>query len=96
MTEIIASKNDERCFISVIGHNKDKKVCAMISALVATLEGYLINNCKDDYFYYEGDGESRFTIPIQESKAVEMFLIGIMRLEKTFPDKVKTDINNFQ
>ena len=33
MTEIKVDKNNENCFISVKGHNKDSKICAMISAL---------------------------------------------------------------
>lgn len=93
MTEITVDKNDENCFISVKGHNKDSKICAMISALVATLDGYLKNKFNDEYFYIEQSGECRFTVPIGAIEAVEMFSIGIMRLEKSFPDNVKADIN---
>lgn len=93
MTEIKVDKNNENCFVSVKGHNKDSKICAMISTLVATLEGYLKNKFNDNYFYLENDGECRFTVPIGAYDAVEMFSIGVMRIEATFPDNVKADIN---
>lgn len=92
MTRVNVGKNDESCFVSVTGHNSDTRICAMISALVAALEGYLKNRLGDGYFYTEGDGECRFTIPISAYEEVFMFAVGVMRIERTFPERVKTEV----
>lgn len=93
MTEIKVDYNDERIFISVVGHNRNSKICAMISALVAALDGFCESYFKDIYSYFENDAEARLNMPIKARPAAEMFCIGVLRLEKTYPENVKTEIN---
>ena len=90
MTEIILNISDN-IYITVSGHCKDSTLCSCISTLVGALEGYLANsNVK--YSYTEKDGYCSFIIPKGEQNAADMFIIGVLRLEKMFPKLIR--INN--
>lgn len=95
MTHIHVKKDNGKYVILVEGHN-EKLICAGISTLIASFSGYLENFDKG-YSYKDGDGVCKIKASKKAEEAVMMFLIGALRLECTYPDKVKviTNINKF-
>lgn len=85
MTEITIKGHYD---ITIKGHSPDKRVCNGISTLAAALDGWLSNNTSE-HSYCEGDGFARITAPKAAKTAVEMFTIGVLRIEKSFPDIVR-------
>lgn len=88
MTRVKIWKDGVKYYVEVCGHNSDTRICAMISALVAMLEGYLENEFCNKYSYREEDGKCSFEIPAEAYTAVCMFAIGVLRIEKTYPKNV--------
>lgn len=88
MTEVRYDLGD-KILIEVSGHCEDSVICSCISTLAAALEGWLANN-EVGYDYRVDDGYCCFDIMEGGRVCAEMFLIGVMRLEKMFPDMVKT------
>ena len=88
LTKITACEKKDGYMITVEGHN-EKSLCASISTLVAAFEGWLLNNCPKGYKYTEKDGYCKFEAPASAKVPYEVFIIGVMRLERNFPDKVK-------
>nr|DAH20351.1 MAG TPA: YsxB-like protein [Caudoviricetes sp.] len=85
MTEITIKGHYD---IEIKGHSPDKRVCSGISTLTAALDGWLTNNT-NEHLYTEGDGYAKITAPESAKTAVEMFTIGVLRIEKSFPDIVR-------
>lgn len=85
MTEITIKGHYD---IEIKGHSPDKRVCSGISTLAAALDGWLTNNT-NEHLYTEGDGYAKITAPESAKTAVEMFTIGVLRIEKSFPDIVR-------
>ena len=91
MTDI-RYKVDGDIVIEVSGHCERGDICSAVSTLVAALEGYL-KNSDIKYDYRVGDGYCLFKIDEGGQRCrevIEMFLIGVMRLERMFPGLVKT------
>lgn len=91
LTKIEANETKQGFVIKVKGHN-EKSICASISTLVAAFEGWLMNNCPDEYQYQEKDGYCEFKAPMAAKVPYEVFIIGVMRLERNFPEKIKVII----
>lgn len=92
MTEIQATVNNNHYRLQVSNHADDSRVCAAVSALVQTLEGALINHDSAVCHYSKlepGDASIEF-IAQDEYPAEDMrcILIGLMQLQKTYPDKI--------
>ena len=92
LTYVNVEKVKKRYIIEIEGHNENTDVCTATSTLVATLWGYLENFCKGSS-YKEGDGYCRIEASGNCRQAIEMFVIGIMRLKATVPDNINIDIN---
>lgn len=68
--------------ISVKGHNNDSRVCAGISALIGALVSYLMTYHDGNYYYSQMDADVKIKAPKKAKKAVMMFILGIMGIEK--------------
>lgn len=93
MTQVKVYTNDTGQYsIEVTGHNRSKRICAAISALVAALSGWC-ENFDNGFQYYENDGVSRMLISKEATDVVMSFYIGVKRLELMYPRNVSVDDN---
>ena len=92
MTNIDVIKKKSKYIIDMNGHSGDSEICASVSTLTAALEGWL-KNSDLKYSYIEGKGVARIEAPTAAKEAVEVFLIGAMRLEKNFPENIRVKIH---
>ena len=92
MTNIDVINKKGKYIIDMNGHSGESEVCAAVSTLTAALEGWLKNSSLK-YSYMEGKGVARIEAPKAAKEAVEVFLIGAMRLEKNFPDNVRVRVH---
>lgn len=101
MTKVEITNTDPRFVLQIEDHAGKPEVCAGISALMYSLEGFLCNhedrlflhvaNIKDPgyaYISFELDG------PYKEIKgAWELVMIGLLQIEKSYPDFCKVIIS---
>lgn len=95
MTRAEICENEKEYTLTLSGHSGKSEVCAGISTLSASLQGYL-ENIRCCHIYSENEGYCSFTVPKtpRTRGAVEMFIIGLLRIEKSCEGHVKVEIKN--
>jgi len=98
MTEIQATVNNRHYRLQVSNHAESSQVCTAVSTLVQTLEGSLCNHDSAVCHYsilQPGNAVIEFLAedeyPAEDFRCV---LIGLMQLQKTYPEEIVL-IQNF-
>lgn len=95
MTEVIIRRDGRMYYVSAQGHATGSvEVCAAVSALMYTLDGY-INNAPIRIYeecMEPGNVLLRFEGGTEAEIAVDVVSVGIEMLELTFPDHVSASI----
>lgn len=103
MTNIEITMNDPRYTIRFEGHaTGSAEVCAGISALMYSLEGFLRNNPWDIFIHSSqmdnpGFGYIMFELEDPSPKvkgAFELVVIGLQQIEKSYPDYCKVEVKD--
>ena len=95
MTKGYAARADGECCLTLQGHATGSvEVCAAISGIVYALAGYLKNAARkrcvqiDEMALHSGEVSIRFTGGQAENGAFEMAVIGLLQLEKQYPENI--------
>jgi uncharacterized protein YsxB (DUF464 family) len=91
MTEVIIRRDGQIFYVSAQGHATGSvEVCAAVSALMYTLDGYLNNAPVRIYEerFEPGDVLLRFEGGVEAETAFNMTAVGLQMLELSFPDHV--------
>ena len=92
MTKAYIEKVDTGCHVMLIDHaDGSPEVCAAISCLAYTLAGWLANNQVKVYEKQLEPGfvSIRFAKTHDSEVAFDVFCIGLLQLENSFPDYLK-------
>ena len=100
MTRVYAERDGNGHILCARGHaDGSEAACAFISGIIFSLAGYLENadDHVDTLSYRTEPGDAAFECIGDEcvSAAFEMAVIGLLQLEKSFPQYVKVDAENF-
>lgn len=100
MTEVYGSIEHGRYIVQMDGHaDGDPIVCSAISGITYALLGYLINATEDGLAIpYKNDvapGHVDIMYGIDDDiiPVFHMFMIGLMQIEKKYPDLIRCKIN---
>lgn len=100
MTEVYGEVDHGRYKVQMDGHaDGDPIVCSAISGIAYALLGYLMNATEDGLAIpYKRDissGHVDIVYEIDEdiSPVFHMFMIGLMQIEKKYPDLIHCEIN---
>ena len=89
MTECTLKTDGMNHEITCKGHaTGSPEVCAGISALVYALEGFLENYC-DDFHVKHEPGDVEIWYAYRDDDIFHMFLIGLLEIEKGYPDHIR-------
>lgn len=100
MTEVLGSIEHGRYSIQMDGHaDGDPIVCSAISGITYALLGYLANATEDGLAIpYKNEVESGHIDILYEVDddiipVFHMFMIGLMQIQKKYPDLIHCEIN---
>lgn len=98
MTKVFAEKNGDRFSLVLCGHAAGSEtVCAAISSIAYALAGYLKNCDKKKDEPSVAELESGFSVfhfsGKEKNPAYEMAIIGLMQLEKQYPEFIQFEKN---
>lgn len=100
MTTVYAERDGNRHLLYARGHaDGSETACAFISGIVFSLAGYLENadDHVDTLSYRTEPGDAAFECIGDEcvSAAFEMAVIGLLQMEKSFPNYIQVEAGNF-
>lgn len=100
MTKIKIDKKDDRVVIKAKGHaTGSNEVCSAISALICSLEAWIVNNpdCVRKHFsdIEAGDVHIEF-VPVESESytALEFLVIGLVNLAKNYGEYVTVSVSS--
>lgn len=94
MTHIVLDKNNNRYLIKATGHaTGSEKVCSAISSLLWAIAGWITNN-PDKLKYHKmridsGNTYIEFSGGVIAEAVWEVAAIGLMQIEKQYPEYIK-------